>query len=237
MTEHSPHRRLALTIGLLALIAVSCGDALGGVGDISRRIVHGDEPPETTSTTAGGSVDLGLTGVLQAQWVNDGLDADTASLGRDDTIIAVWLDGERSNQIEPFVQASRREISHALPGIQFPQLIPRGVTHISSQLVYDPVSGTLGASTAAAFGLWVDVPYRLPRAEAQLAVLRVGLKTFAGDPEDEIFSFQVADGRELSWTHGDYVYQLFCRRGIIEDACFAIAESLIPLDLLLGVSG
>ena len=56
-----------------------------------------------------------------------------------------------------------------------------------------------------------------------------------GCPDDEIFSFRVSDGRELTWTHGDYVYELFCRTGISEDACFAMASSTIPLDLIAGL--
>jgi len=224
-------RRVA-ALAALALVVSACGDALGGVGDLSERVVHGDRST-TTSTTPSGSTDLRLKGVTDVAWHNDGLDALTASLGRDDTIIAVWL---RGDQVDPFVQATRREIAHSLPGVQFPQLVPAAITHVTSQMVYDTVTASLDPSTAAAFGLWAGEPYTVPRAEAQLAVLRVGLNTFTGDPEDEIFSFQMAEGQELTWTHGDYVYQLFCRRGILEQACFAMAESTIPLDLLVRIS-
>ena len=229
--SHNRTRRVGALLAF-ALVIAACGDALGGVGDLSERVVHGDSST-TTSSTQPGSTDLRLKGVTSVAWHNDGLDAITASLGQDDTIIAVWL---RGNQVDPFVQATRREIAHSLPGVQFPQLVPAAVTHVTSQMVYDTVTASLDPSTAAAFGLWAGEPYTVPRAEAQLAVLRVGLKTFTGDPEDEIFSFQVPEGQELAWTHGDYVYQLFCRRGISEQACFAMAESAIPLDLLLRVN-
>ena len=64
-----------------------------------------------------------------------------------------------------------------------------------------------------------------------MAVLRVGLKTFADDLDDgEISSFRVAEGRELSWGFGDHVYQLFCRTGVTEEACFEIAGSTEPED-------
>lgn len=214
-----------------AVIAASCGDSLSGIGDISKRVVHG-ESTETTTTTAAGSLDLRLKGVTEVGWFNDGLEGEAADLGPDDTIAAVW---QRGDQIEPFIQATRREIARALPGIEFPQLVPATVTHVSSQLVFDVSTASLDPSTSVAFGLWTAEPYTLSRAEGQVAVLRVGLRTFAGDTEDEIFSFQVTDGRELAWTHGDFVYQLFCRRGVSEEACFAIAESTIPLDLLLRV--
>jgi hypothetical protein len=65
-------------------------------------------------------------------------------------------------------------------------------------------------------------------------VLRVGLRA-AGDPAPgEFFSFQVSEGRELTWTERDYVYQLFCRTGVGEPACFAIAESLFSLQSMLS---
>jgi hypothetical protein len=42
----------------------------------------------------------------------------------------------------------------------------------------------------------------------------------------------VADGRELAWSFGDYVYQLFCRIGISEESCFAMADSMTSLEVL-----
>jgi hypothetical protein len=214
-----------------AVILSACGDALTGIGDVSQRIVHGDGSVSTTTTAAGG-IDLRLKGITDVAWFNDGFGADTGDLGRDDTISAVWT---RGNQIDPFIQASRREVARVLPGVQFPQLVPNTVTHVTSQLVFDVATASLDPSTAVAFGLWAGEPYTLSRAEAQLAVLRVGLKTFEGDPEDEIFSFQVTDGQELTWTHGDFVYQLFCRRGVSDESCLAMADSMIPLDLLLSI--
>lgn len=225
-----PMRRLT-PIVLFVLTLAGCGDALGGVGDFSHKVVYGDETT-TTSTTlpSGGSRALGLVGITDVAWSNDGLDAVTASLDRDALITAVWLRGDQST---PFVQATRREIATALPGIEFPQLAPQGVTDISSQLLFDQLTGILDASQAAAFGFWVGEPYGSPRSEGQLAVLRVGMAT-AGDAEtEEVFSFQVTDGRELVWTSGDYVYQLFCRTGLSESACFAMADSMIPLSLIV----
>ena len=224
--------RRTVFIIVTTLICAACGDALGGVGDLSRRVVHGDDTTTTTTLPQSQSRTLGLGGITDLVWVNDDLDASTSSLERETLITAVWLRGDKVN---PFVQASRGEISAALPGIEFPQLAPETVTHVSSQLLFDQLTGTLDASTAAAFGFWVGEPYELPRPEGQLAVLRVGMKTFDDDAEGEIFSFQVGEGRELAWSDGDFVYQLFCRTGMAEEACFAMAESLIPLSLVVAL--
>ena len=224
--------RRIIALGLAAVIVASCGDALGGVGDLSHRVVYGDEVTTTTTLAPAESQALRLRGITDLIWTNDDTDATTAGLDQDSVITAVWLRGDK---VTPFVQASRREIATALPGIEFPQLAPEAVTHASSQLLYDQLTGILAASTAAAFGLWVGEPYDLPRTEGQLAVLRVGLKTLEDDADGEIFSFQVTGGRELGWTDGPYVYQLFCRTGVSEAACFEMAESTIPLSLIVAL--
>ncbi|MEX2322896.1 MAG: hypothetical protein WEA29_03905 [Acidimicrobiia bacterium] len=223
-------RRAATTIALVLL--TGCSDLLGGVGDFSRGVVYGDEPRIATTTTAATEGPaLRLTAVTEVAWANDGLGADTGGLDGVELLSAVWT---RGDGITPFIQASRREIAAALPGIEFPQLVPGRVTHISSQLVFDVQSVVLDPSTAAAFGMWVGEPYERPRTEAQLAVLRVGLRA-AGDPEPgELFEFQVSEGREITWTEHDYVYQLFCRTGVGEPACSAIAESLFTLQSMLS---
>lgn len=215
-----------------ALVLASCGDALSGVGDLSHRIVYGSASTTTSTAAVPDSQLLRLKGISDLVWTNDGIDADTAGLGRDELITGVWLRGDKAN---PFVQASRREIAAALPGIEFPQLAPDRVTHVSSQLLFDQLTGILDASTTAAFGLWVGEPYDLPRSDGQLAVLRVGMKTRDDEVEAEIFSFQVTDGRELAWSDGPYVYQLFCRTGMSEAACFEMAESTIPLSLIVDL--
>jgi hypothetical protein len=214
------------------LVLASCGDALGGVGELSHRIVFGSGSTTTTTEVVSDSQLLRLKGITDLVWANDGIDADTSGLGRDELVTAVWLRGDK---VDPFVQASRREIAAALPGIEFPQLAPDRVTHVSSQLLFDQLTGILDASTTAAFGLWVGEPYDLPRSDGQLAVLRVGLKTSDDVADGEISSFQVTDGRELAWSDGPYVYQLFCRTGMSEAACFEMAESTIPLSLIVDL--
>ncbi|MEE8497030.1 MAG: hypothetical protein V3S62_00680 [Acidimicrobiia bacterium] len=224
-----------VSILMLALVMGACGDALEGVGDLSAGIVRGDQT--STTTTAPGQLDLRLNPITQVRWINDELGAATAGLTPEDLLLAVWYDDDRrDDQVNEFVQASRREIADLLPGIEFPQLAPAGVSHVSSQLVYDIQTASLGVGTSAAFGLWVGEPYTAARSEAQLAVLRVGLKTFDdGSPDNEVFSFSVAGGRELSWVDGQYVYQLFCRTGVSPEACEAMADSTIPLSLLVSL--
>ena len=221
-------RKTLIPVVLVVVTATACGDALGGVGDLSRRVVHGDDLTSTTVTTAAAGPVLALGPVTNLAWSNDGLEEATEDAETVDEVLRrVWVD--RGDGVSPFIQASRFEIERALPGLEFPRLVPTGVSHVSSQLVYDTETATLDAATSAAFGLWSVEPYSAPRSEAQLAVLRVGLKTFDEGADNQYSSFVVADGREVSWTAGDYVYSLFCRVGVSEEACFAMAESSVPL--------
>ncbi len=231
--------RSLVAILALAIAVAACGDMLDGVGDLSRGIVQGDEI--ATTTTVPGQLDLRLNPITAALWINDEIGSVTAGLEVDDLLLAVWLRGQQPGQVtqsvgDQSVQASRREIAEMLPGVEFPQLAPEGVSHVSSQLVYDLQTASLGVGTAAAFGLWVGEPYTAARSEAQLAVLRVGLKTFDdGSPDNEVLSFSVDGGRELSWVDGRYVYQLFCRTGVLAETCAAMADSTIPLSLLVSL--
>lgn len=229
-------RLLAVLSGLVALSAAGCGDVLEGVGDLSRDFVHGETSTVVTTTTlpqpGGGIALVGIT--ASVVWVNDVYAMDQG-LAPETVVRRVWL---RGDGIDPYVQAGRDEIAAALPDVAFPRLIPERVTHISSQLVFDVQTGTLDVATAATFGLWSAEPYTVPRPEGQLVVLRIGLRSaLTGSVFDDISTFQVADGRELAWSSGDYVYQLFCRTGISEESCFAIADSMISLEDLSYLVG
>jgi hypothetical protein len=227
-------RRLVPII-ICALATAACGDALSGVGDLSERIVHGDPtvPPVTTTVAAGGS-GVSLTGVTgDLVWTNDGVGAPVGGLTAEQVIQQVWL---RSDGVNPYVQSSREEIAAALSGVEFPRLIPSSVTHVSSQLVFDQQTGTLGVSAAAAFGLWSAEPYSVPRSEGQLVVLWVGLVTGGGSGDEGISSFWDAEGRQLTWASGPYEYTLFCRTGISEDACFTMAESMSELSIFVHLT-
>lgn len=224
-------RRLLIITTLAALAAAGCGDILEGVGDLSRDVIHGGSTTSTTTTTlpqpGGGMPLVGLSS--DVTWVNDQYPVISGETS-DMVVRRVW---QRGDGVDPYIQAGRAEIAAALPGIEFPRLIPEKVSHISSQLVYDLQTGTLDVGTAAAFGLWTAEPYTVPRVEGQLVVLRVGLRSaLGGEASEGISTFQTNDGRELAWAAGDYVYQLFCRRGISEESCFAMAEALTSLQLL-----
>lgn len=225
-----------LLAALAVLGAAGCGGILEGVGDLSRDVVHGDTTSTMATTTlpppGGGMALVGLS--ASVVWVNDQYTA-PPNLPAEDAARQVWL---RGDGVDPYVQAGRDEIIAALPGVEFPRLVPEKVTHISSQMVFDVQTGTLDVATAVAFGLWSAEPYTVPRTEGQLVVLRVGLRSaLAGQGSEDISTFQATDGRELAWSFGDYVYQLFCRRGISEEACFAIADSMTSLDLLSYLAG
>ncbi|MCB2222879.1 MAG: hypothetical protein KQH83_01790 [Actinobacteria bacterium] len=222
-------RRIAAAIAVaVALAAAGCGDALSGVGDFSSDFVHGDRTSTSVTVADTGPV-LQITGITGAVWVNDGLDL-TASGNRDVLLRDIWA---RSDGQSSYIQSGRAEIAMALPGVEVPTLMPSSVTHISSQLVFDPQTALLEASTSAAFGYWSGEPYVKPRSEGQLMVLRVGLATSEEAAQfSDISVFNVEGGRELAWVNGGYVYQLFCRTGVIEEACLAVADSFQPLTLL-----
>lgn len=226
--------RATTWVVVLSLALASCGDVLGGVGELSRRVVHGrDLPGVVTTTTPVEAPALRLKPVTGLAWSNDGIDVGTVGLDRDALIVAVW---RRGNTVDSFVQATRREIAIALPGIEFPRLVPESVTHVSSQLIFDQATGTLDVANAAAFGMWIGPPYEAPRSTAQMVVLRVGLAAPGDDGSEGIQSFRVTDGREMAWTDGGFVYQLFCRTGVTEAACFEMAGATVTLSTLVAGS-
>ena len=150
-------KRIALLAALCLLVA-ACGDEglLSGLGDRSAQVVHGDTST-TTSTVDPIRADtpLGSIRAFDVIWYNDGL-AGEASGTTSEVIAKVWLRGDGVTSV---IQASRSEIATALPGIQFPELLPDAVGWVTSQLVYDVASGTLGPDTSAQFGLWTVEPY------------------------------------------------------------------------------
>ena len=212
-------KRAALLVVVLALLATACGDdgLLDGLGERSQDAVLGDI--STSSTIPLLSTPEETLGVVLARdviWINDGIEGE-ASGEKNYIVSKVW---ERAPQ-QRFHQASRREILQALPNISFPGLVPEDVRFVTSQLVYDTASALLDAEFSAAFGLWPVEPYTIQ--DANLAVLRVGE---AGEFRiDGIVSDVVNDGLSLSWTAGDYRYELFCRTGLNDELCWQMAES------------
>ncbi len=216
-------KRSMLVLMVAALLAAACGEngLLDGVGVRTQDAVVG-----TTTTTVFvlvDEVDVAPQGTVAANsvlWLNDGLEGEVT--GSQTEVISRVFNRGKGNR---FVQSSRIEMELVLPGIEFPRVVPRGVTWITSQLVYDVASGTIDTGTSAAFGLWEVEPYTID--EGRVGVLRVGIA-----PEEKLAEIRaevVVDGLSLTWDDLDYRYELFCRESLPEDLCWKMAESSTPL--------
>jgi hypothetical protein len=215
---------------VIVLLSASCGEAglLDGLGDRSAQVIHGDTST-TTSTTEPEQTDapLGSVRASDVVWYNDGI----ANEGRGEpsfVIATVWARGDGATSV---IQASRQEIAAALPGIQFPELLPDRVGWITSQLVYDTASATLGRDTAAQFGLWHLEPYVTDGGRT--AVMWVRPATGA-DTIGPIIPESTTTGLTLSWVAESFHYQVSCPAELAEEYCWQMAESAMPLSLLLG---
>ena len=216
----------------MLLVLSSCGESgpLDGLGDRSTEFVR--IGVEATTTTEARVVFLvaneGLVGSGDLLWTNDDLGG--GGLSEPPVVIrGVW-----SRQIgSRFVQASRGEIAAAMPTIRFPSLVSEDVNWITSQLVFDPVTGELDGNTSAAFGLWSVEPYTV--TEGQLGVLRVGSAPGdVGAGRNDTVPILVPDGVNLGWTEGGLRYEMFCRASIPDAVCEAIIDSFAPLSTLLA---
>ncbi len=223
-------RRLAL-VAVVAAVLAACSDSqlLDELGERSHQYVQGTTtiPPVTTAPgdRQGG---IGVKDIgRNVSWYNEGIETgptfETAVV-----ISAVW---QRGNGQDRFIQASPREVSAALPGVQFPSLVPRTTESITSQLVYDTASATLDAGVSAAFGLWSGEPYRAQ--DDQVGVLRIG-QELTVRRRDGIRVIEVEDGINLLWTDGAYQYELFCHEELAEAQCQRLARSFVPLEVIVG---
>ena len=107
--------------------------------------------------------------------------------------------------------------------------LPREVGWVTSQLVYDVASGTLGRDTAAQFGLWHLEPYSSDGGRT--AVVRIRPAS-SGDLIGSIASETTSSGMDLSWVAEAYHYVVSCPSALAEDYCWQMAESVMPLGLL-----
>jgi hypothetical protein len=224
-------RRLAL-VAVVGAVLTACSDSqlLDQLGERSHQYVQGTTTlaPPTTSPD-GGSGGVSLKDVdRNVSWYNEGIETgptfETAVV-----ISAVW---QRGNGLDRFIQASPREVSAALPGVQFLSLVPRSTRSITSQLVYDTASATLDAGVSAAFGLWSGEPYRAQ--DDQVGVLRIG-QELTMRRRDGIRLIEVEDGINLLWTDGAYQYELFCNEVLAEQQCQRLARSVVPLEVIVGL--
>ena len=222
-------KRTVFIIASSLLIAACGGDGLlDGLGDRSVQAVHG-ETSSTTSTTEAEREGTPIGSVKSSDlvWYNDGLPGASTSTETAVVISAVW---RRGDGVTSVIQASRNEIATALPGILFPELSPDSVGWVTSQLVYDVASGTLDANTSAQFGLWHLEPYSTDGGRT--ALLRVRPAT-ATDPVGSISAETTSSGLDLSWVAESYRYVISCPEELAEASCWQMAESAMPLRLLL----
>ncbi len=214
---------MLLTLGLAA-----CGEGglMEGLGDRSHEYVQGSS---TTTTPLGTEVATTMPAAIPVEgvtWYNQGIEGET--VGEVNYVVsAVWARGQSEGR---FIQASPAEIAEALPGVQFPSLLPRESGWVTSQLVYDAASATLDAAISAAFGLWAVEPYT--EGEGRLAVLRIGMAIGGSQLDSTPVSAPADDGISLTWTDGTYRYELSCRQQVPESQCWQAAESMLPLEVV-----
>lgn len=221
-------KRIALLAAIMLLVT-ACGDEglLDGLGDRSVNAVHGETSTTTTTIeVVRAEAPLGSIRASDLVWYNDGIAGEGSGVPNV-VISTVWNRGDGATSV---IQASRGEIAAALPGIQFPELLPDSVGWVTSQLVYDAASGTLGAHTSAQFGLWHLEPYSADGGRT--AVMRVRPAT-SSDIIGSISSEVTISGLDLSWVSESFHYLVSCPTDLLDDYCWQMAESPMPLSLLL----
>jgi hypothetical protein len=214
----------------LTLLLAACGEEglLDGLGERSHEYVEGSTTTTLPTTdTAAPTSSSGVVASRTLDWANVGIEGEFVSPEQAIVISGVWQRGRAEGR---FIQASPRELWVALPGIEFPAVVPQEAGWVTSQLVFDAASGILDVETSAAFGIWSVVPYS--DDEGRLAVLRVGQAPSTAEVGGGITSSGVEDGLSLSWTDGGFRYELFCVAQIPEEMCWQMVESTAPLDTL-----
>ncbi len=216
-------KRLTAIIAV-TLVAAACSDStlMDDLGERSHEYVVGS----TTTTLFVASANTlaagpGVIPIEDVRWFNEGIEGE--ELGEANIVIpTVWARGGEEGR---FVQASPAEINIALPGMEFPAVVPQTSQWVTSQLVYDPASATLDPNTFAAFGLWSVPPYT--DDAGRLAVLRVGQAR--DNASTGINSAANETGLNLVWSSGAYRYDLQCYPGLDQDVCWQMAEVMAPL--------
>lgn len=223
-------KSLIICSAVFVVALSACGESrpLQNVGAISEGVLHGESTTTLTIVIEETGEAIPIGGAADADWFSDDL-----GVASDDYTEVVASVVARYDGSETFIQASRQEIVIAVPGIQFPRLLPDVADYVTSQLVVDPVSASIEGATSAAFGFWSAVPYTVNRAEGQVAVLRVGVRADAAPEAEIITRSQVDEGISLQWSLQELRYELFCRSGLVEESCWEMAENLVPLASLL----
>lgn len=215
-------RLIALILAAVVLTACGDSDLFDDLGERSHGYVVGST---TIAEIDGSAVTVvaapGVTAIESVRWFNEGIEGEIIS-EPSIVISTVWARGGEEGR---FIQASPAEIDIAVPGIEFPALVPDTTLSITSQLVYDPASATLDPNTLAAFGVWSVPPYT--DDEGRLAVLRVS-EARDNSPAG-IASAATPDGFNLVWTQGIYRYDLLCYLNVSQDVCWQMTEVMAPL--------
>lgn len=221
-------KRIAL-LASVVLLVTACGDEglLDGLGDRSVNAVHGETSiTSTTVEVIRADAPIGSIRSSDLVWYNDGLEGEGAGVPNV-VISTVWNRGDGATSV---IQATRNEIAAALPGIQFPELAPDSVGWVTSQLVYDAASGTLGADTSAQFGLWHLEPYSADGGRTAVMWVRPATSS---DLIGSISSEATVNGLNLSWVAESFHYLIACPSELLDEYCWQMAESPMPLSLLL----
>jgi hypothetical protein len=218
--------RGTLVCAAAAALVVGCGDGglLDGLGERSEDVVRGSTTTSTTILVVDDEQEFTSIDATDVSWWNDDIEKQVEG----DSSFVITRIFQRGDRVTKFVQASRLEIAAALPDIRFPGLVPADVGWVTSQLVFDVISGQLDPETAAAFGLWTVEPYTVN--EGRAAILRIGFATDADLQSLEIRPEPVDEGLSLIWATGKYRYELFCRTALPEELCWQMAESARRLD-------
>lgn len=227
----------SIAVAIAACSPVDMAESMGAWIEVPLPTT---EPTTTTTTTTTLPAPVPVGDLV---WSNDefGVQTDQSSAG------AVRAVADRARTTDKMIQASRFEISLALPGLMFPSILPVGVTHVSSQLILD--QNRLSEEEVAAFGFWLVEPYTQSRTVGQAGTFFVERRgavppscstNAQGDVCSEfetnvgiVLQIQQADGAVWVWEIGDYRYRLFLR---VVDPTLAseMIETAAPLRNLIS---
>jgi len=226
-------KRIILPLSIVLLVT-ACGDAglLDGLGDRSVAYVHGETTSSTTTTVV--EVAESPQGTMRAAdvvWYNDAVEGESPTMEVGVAISTVW---RRGDGVTSVIQASRKEVAAALPGVQFPELVPDTVGWITSQLVFDVASGLLGQERAAQFGLWHREPYVSEGGRTALLWVRPATSV---DVIGTVVREDTSTGLNLSWVAEAYYYTVECPLELPEENCWQMQESVMPLGQMLPDEG
>lgn len=236
-------------LALFAIVALSaCGHApLESIGLRSSGWLN---EPTVPTTIVVDTTTPSFFPVSTVQWANDGIDNQNL-----DDVEAMLLEIFERREGDRYVQASRAEITTAIPDVAFPDIVPTGAQWVSSQLVFE-TDGRLSTDPMVAFGIWSAEPYTRSRSVAQMVVLRVfddperaeELATGAAEPNCTQLADRASDSCELIsegarvmwlldesngttviWYDGTHRYEMYGRTFVSGQILRQMTASMVPL--------